>query len=187
MYRILVLCHPPLLTEPPPSGFSLPVLLWTPIMALSACATSLSTLGLARAISRCVPQTAMSSRLPGVRQKRQICPASPGQVWTCLLGSAGLGQAGSQGSEGCPRELLLSWDKAAGRWAGVSLPHPPTRTQLTLPERPYPAPFFRVAVSGRSLRVGGCAEEIVGKEAVGTSWGQSDPASLYLLGETIHR
>lgn len=38
MYRILVLCHPPLLTEPPPSGFALPVLLWIPITGpLSLC------------------------------------------------------------------------------------------------------------------------------------------------------
>lgn len=188
MYRILVLCHPPLLTEPPPSGFALPVLLWIPITGpLSLCHFSEDPWPGACHLQMCATDRYEQPPAWGQTKKRQICPASPGQVWTCLLGSAVLGQAGSQGSEGCPRELLLSWNKAAGRWAGVSLPHPPTRTQLTLPERPYPAPSFRVAVSGRSLRVGGCAEEIVGKEAVGTSWGQSDPAPHYLLGETIHR
>lgn len=77
-------------------------------------------------------------------------------AWQCRAGPSWL-----QSSEGCPRELLLNGQRAGGLGFPCS-----TLPQLTLPE---PCPSSRVTVSGRSLRVGGCAEEIVGKAVVGTS------------------
>lgn len=122
---VTIRCRPPFLGEPPPSGLSLPMLCWAAVLALPACDTSLGTDGLPCAISRTCHKPLMSCRLPGVRQKRQICPASPGQVWTCWLGSAGLGQTDSQGSEGCPRELFLSWDRGSSGQVDWGSPAPP--------------------------------------------------------------
>lgn len=186
MYRILVLCHPPLLTEPPPSGFSLPVLSWTPITGpLSLCHFSEDPWPGVCHLLMCATNRYKQPPAWGQTKATDL----PCQPWASLDLSAWQCRAGPSWFPGLRRlpQGSLAGTRAADRWAGVSLPHPPTRTKLTLPERLYPAPSFRVTSSGRSLRVRGCAEEIMGKRLWVLAGVRVTLLPFISFEETIHR